>query len=480
MNNSGIKINKLLLIATRNSYQDVYQRPFSVRGTHNDLSRLEAYFDTRGAMRNTPINNWDFSNTMPDIIGISSSPVGMATIPNGWGTQRLRFLLEVESAFGGQGGSIMVSYIQGFSEYHDPSISGFVDPNMMFYINSITNVVRTMDAFGYWHVTPHSTFNVVTDLAGGNRYEEVESIGDLKLIRPKDVIETIGTLELHGDNNTNVVNTTGSISGKSNTSDRMNNDPMTYFTKTLNSFLEARSNAGRIEDTAGICETAGYALSEQSLMHMPFIYSLYALTGVFTPTSFTLATLKILDPGLSTHTTMFDNVNDIGLQNFSTILDTEHTAPMMQPTIETMISTTVSQTMTSIMSECLLSVMSLSMSNTSGQPIVIVTDAKSFIEDIDIQAYVNKAVSRIKNILLPEITKGNMLQVEVHILANVLGDTSIAVSVNYNPLTPFRFPTFADSLYVPVITDNLNKNGIINDFANIIEATYNQSTTPHY
>ncbi len=472
MNNLGIRMARLILIPTRDSYQDVYQRPFTIKATHADLSRLEAYFETRGVNRNTPINNFDFSATLPDIMGIGAAPVGMANIPNGWGTRRLRFMLEVEAPFGGiNSGTVIVSYIQGFSEYHDPSISNFVDPNMVFYINSITNVHRVLDPFGQWHVQPFSTFNVVTDLAGGDRYEEISPINDLKLIRPKDIIENLNTLQLYGDHNNMVINTTGSINGKSNTSERTNNDPTMYFTKTLNSFVEARAGSNRADDESEVLRAAGYSLGEHALTNVPFISALAAITNSFTPTMFTLGTLEAMDPGLAANTMLVDNVNDLGLQNFSSILDTEHTSPMTQPTIETMIATTIAQTMTSIMSEALLSVMVLSISNTSGQPIVAVTDAKSFIEGIDVTFYVNKAVARIKNILIPEVTKGNMLQVEVHISANVLGDTTIAVSVNYAPMIPFRFPTYADSLYVPVITNNINKNGMIDDFASILEAT---------
>jgi len=471
INSSNVIIKRLLLIVTRPSYNDIYQRSYALHATRDTLNKLEAVFAQNGVAQNTPIKENILAQTIPEIVNLQANPLGIVKIPNGWSTQRIRFLLEVESNIGG---ITMVSYLQGFSEYYDPSITGLIDPNMLFYINSITNVVRQVDPVrGTYSVIPRSTYNVVTDLAGGSKYEEIDNGPDLKLIRPKDIVENISIMDMYSDNMTSVINTTGSIGGKANTSDRINNDPMKYFAKTINSFIEAKNLSDMSSDMTDVLRNASGMVTESSMMSLPFIYALHTITGQFTPTTFTLNVLKIIDPYLENKSHLVDNVNDILGNSYDTILDTNVTAEMLQPTPETLKASTIAQSLNSIMIECLLTSLDISFTNTLGQPVVVVSDAKSFIEGIDITAYVNRAVSRIKNILIPKITDGNMTLVEVYVHSDILGDTNVGIGLNMNPPITYRFPTFADSLYVPVLSDATNKASTIEDFSNILDLSYN-------
>jgi hypothetical protein len=110
-----------------------------------------------------------------------------------------------------------------------------------------------------------------------------------------------------------------------------------------------------------------------------------------------------------------------------------------------------------------------SATNMTGTNIVIASNARSFIEGIDIARYLNKVESTISTILMPEITKNGLIDLEVFVHTELLTETTISVSLNGYPPVVFRFPTFADSLYVPVISDPTNKTLFSDDMGIVLD-----------
>jgi len=471
VNTQGVKINRMLLVTTRDSYKNIYQRSFNLNGDINTLNKMSAVFSNSGVGNNSSISDVIAAQTMAEAINIASMPLGIANIPNGWGTQRLRFILEVESYTGPM---TIVSYLQGFSEYHDPSFTGKVDPTMKFYINSITNVIKTLDPVtGQMVITPKNTLNIITDLSGNKNYTEVERFDDFKLARPIDIMSTYGVLEKYGDMNGETYNHTGVVNSLTETSRRANNDPIKYMTSTLNSYIESKSLTGLTSNIGDISNTACGILNEESVINIPFMFLISRLTNDISPSSFNLNVLNRIDGLVSHKINLIDNVNDLGNIPTNYKLDSDITADMLQPTVETIKSTTFAQSLNSAMLDNLLSNVSLSITNSSGQPVVVITDAKSFIEGINISKFVNNLVSRIKNIILPKITDNNQTIVEIHAHSDILGDTSLTISINMSPSEIYRFPTFADSLYSPVVTNSSTKESLVNDFGNLLDLTYN-------
>lgn len=461
-------IKSMLVIPTRKEYQNVYQRSFKLNAGHNDINKLEMVFDHTGVSNNGKLTETMLARTMPEIMGLNPNTLGKADVPNGWQTQRLRFMMEIETPFNG---NIKGIYLQGFSEYHDPSVTGRIDPRMYFYINSVTTVIKMVDPMNRVIVRPFKTYNVITDLAGGGKYEEIDSFisgtTDLKLIRPTDVFEDIVVGDMYGD--TEINNTVGSVGNQPSTSDRGNNDPGKYFTKTLNSFVASRNTSNISYENADIYKDAAANVAEENIMGNEFVYALSKVTHSPSPTKFTLDNLLLIDPGMQNKITMLAGDNRIGY-NDSVGLDTEFTSDTLQPTIENMTATTIAQSVSSNMVEHMLTSIDLSFTNKTGKDVVIITDVKSFIEGISIASYVNKLESKIESILMPEVTHNGMVQIEVYVHADLLGDTSVAISINNNPNVVVRFPTFADSLYSPVLTNSVEREGTSNDFRNILDA----------
>lgn len=477
MNN--IRIKRLYLVPTKNNYKDPYLRSYTLNATHQDLNNLENIFNQSGVGNHSRIDDMTIARNLPNIMSISGSVNGKTGIANGWGTQRLRFIMEVESD---SGGVTTVSYVQGYSEYHDPSISGRIDPNMKFFINSITNVTKTVDPMsGYPIVRPSSTFNLITDSFGGETYAGgVESNSDLKLIRPLDIVDEIYNAEMYGNNDSiTTVNFAGNYTGNTSVSDRANNNPLKHFTKTINSFITAKSMSEMSHDTNDILRTASNTLAETNVLATPFIAALYNLTGIPTPTTFDLNMLQTFSPDLSNNTFVAEQNTDIALST-NTILDSDVTEDLYKNNIETVMATTIAQSVSGMLIENLLSVIDFSVTNITGMPVVGISNAQSFIEGIDLTSYINKVQTRIEYILFPEISSSNQLLVEVFVHVDVLGDANISVSVNNQPHTVFRFPAFADSLYSPIISNSDNKSLMANDFSDVMDRTYTGAATITY
>lgn len=469
---NGVLIKRLYLIPTKKSYQDVYRRSYTLNVDYNTLNSLENLFAHSGVGSNGSISDVAVAKNIPNIMSMSSGVNSQAGIAYGWGTQRLRYIMEVESDMNG---TKLVSYLQGYSEYHDPSITGKIDPHMKFFINSITNVTVMRDPMTGAPLTrPLASFNVISDNQGNTRYDEIANEDtNLKLIRPNDIIDNLYNLEMYGSNDqTTTINYADRFSGNTNVSDRANNNPLKHFTKTVNSFITARALSDVGHDNHDILRTASNTVSESNILSTPFIATLYNLTGVPDTTTFTLDMLERVNPDISTRVYISDINTELAVVG-NTILDTEHTEVLYGRNIETVIATTVAQSVSSMLIENLMSEMDFSMTNATGNIITVVSNARSFIDGIDLTGYVNKVRARLEHVLFPEISQNGMIMIEMFIHSDVLGDTAISIGLNGNPHTVYRFPTFADSLYNPMISDSANKDMMAEDFGTVMDSSYN-------
>jgi len=482
---SLVRITNLLLIPTRYNYNDVYRRSYNLNINDQSLTKLENMFDRHGIRQNNTVNEMAVATELPNIMTYNTLPTGKSNIVNGWGTKRFRFIMTTESELNG---TTIVSYIQGYTEYYDVSLSGLLDPNMKYYINSIVNITRIIDPVsGGVIVRPQNSFNVIIDHDGNSRVESTyndpyslpfennsimpQNNVDLKLIRPTDIADSIKNKSLYEDDNVMVHNHAGDVDGSSAiVSNRRNNDPISHFTSTINSFITAKSTAANSYEQSDILKTAAIQSAESQIINTPFISALYSVTGIPEPYSFTERELDMIDPNVKAYipdqNTRLANVDD------STFLDTMYTEDLYKQNIETIIAVTVGESINSAIIENMLTKIAFSTTNISGLPTTIIDDFNSFIEGVDMIPYVNKIKAKIDNILMPEISQNGLILIDLHVVANLLGDTTIEISVNNNPPIVYRLPTFADSLYTPVATDEVSKNLITNDFSTVMDMSY--------
>lgn len=472
MNNplQQMTIKRLLLIVTRDSYQPVFNRTFTLNTNYETVNKLyDCVHHVDGSARQ--LNMAELSRNIPNIISLNPAVVGDVYIPNGWGTQRLRYILEVEHT--SYQGLITTTFIQGFSEYHDPSMTGKIDPNMLFFINSTTNIDRWENPVH--GVMPSSTCaskNILTELPGGNTSPVVDN--DKVSVTPYDIHNNNYLDAKYMAGNGTIVKTSDKITSSTpKLSSKVNNNPYKYFSKTINDFITTTAGSEISHDLSDTyLATANYSREDYIVDH-PFMAALNNLTGSFNPTSFTLGQLLQIEPGLETNNriTLIDRAS-IGIEDsFATMLNTEHTESALQPTHGNIKASLIANMLPSIMLDNLITDLSISMTNMTGEHVVIVPAANSFITNVYLQPYIERMVDQIKLQLFPLITDGYQNRFEAIISCDIVGDITIGISFFGQEHAVYRFPVFADSLYTPVIADRYNSDLLVNDFNTMLDAT---------
>lgn len=464
-----LTIKNFIMIETHADYKDIHSRSISINATNSSISGLKDLLQTDSNA--SDLTGMEVSNAMAGTASLSSVPTYKAEIPNGWQTRRLRFMLAV-SLF--DGFTEDISYIQGFTEYADISMSGHIDPHMPFYINSITSVMKTFDQrTGRYFVRPKRSFNVISDMANGYQYEEIHNPDSLKLIRPVDVLNKIHIMSNMRDD-VRIVDTTGTLSNTT-VSARSNSDPANYLAKTINGFLEAKCSIANTADSVSLYRNAlsSTFIREGRLIDDIFIKELYNLTNIINPTSFTLDILSKIDPDVAHKGKIVDrraihNSNTDGMLG-----GCSDTAETYDASAETIKAATVMHSINSMLIDNMITKLSVAFTNENGPvPTITVTNINSFIEDIDLIQLEMKVKQHIRSVLMPVLTDNGYTCVSVILETDLLGDTNISISVNGGPGIVYRYPAYADTLYSPVISTNANMQILVDDVANLLDATY--------
>jgi len=479
LGNSNIYISKMLCVPTDRVYEEIYQRSFSLGLNPGNTSSMQDFFYTQGVQNNAPISMTAAAKSLGSSVRLSAVPTGKVYIPNGWSTQRLMFLLAVEEIINDS--TALTHYIQGYSEYYDPSHAGKLDPNASYYINSITTVVRTKNMLtNSIDSRVSETYNVVFDPTGNSSYEMVASPGaGLELIRPTDIMANLhANIMYSGMEDVNLNVKTTSITNGANVSSRSNNDPLKYFTNTVNAVVNSRSVDIGHNTPESVLANANGIVSEKSITSNGFVYELSRLTGVMEPNSFTLGVLERIDPSTSSKVVLAATGSMLRDPNqMATVLDTNNTESMLNYTEESEVAQTFINALSSAMSENLVTVLSGTITNLYAEPITTISNINSFLEGVDVTPYGNRLINYVNYVIMPQLSVNGLRGVSIVFDCDLLGDTTVNVSLdNATPVT-FRLPSFADSLYSPVRTDGQNKSAVVGDFELVVDSVLGMSST---
>ena len=476
----SLTITKMMCVPTDHTYNEVYQRSFSLGLTPGQTDDMRDFFTHQGVGDNAMVSMSSAATQLQDVVKLSTTPVGKVYIPNGWSTQRLMYLLEVEEYINSN--TSLTHYIQGYSEYHDPSYTGALDPNMSFYINSITTITRTRNPYtNSLDSRLAYSYNVILDMHGDASYQMVTNPeNSMELIRPTDIITNLHADNLYsptGEQRLSIK--TAALGNGANVSTKKNNDPLRYFTNTVNAVIAGKSIETGYNTPESVLGNANGIVSEQSITTNTFIYRIAKLTGNLEPGYFTLNLLSQLDPSVNTKITLINTggiMRDVDPTTAS--LNTENTESMLNYTEESSVAQTFINSLTAAMSENLVTVISGTVTNIQGNSITAISNIQSFIWGVDITPYGNRIINYINTVIMPQITMNNLRLVSIVFDCDLLGDTTVSVSVdNYNPVI-YRLPTFTDSLYSPVVTNAASKEAVIGDFDTVVDTVMSMESLP--
>lgn len=472
-------VKQLIMIGTRDRYEDVGVRDYTTHLTPGTANAIKNAMSKNGRVRNIPISPIEISKTAPNVIALNPIPNNVAVIPNGWGTKRFMFLMEVIEDISPY--SSISHYFSGYTDFYDISIGGHIDENMNFHINNVIQVSRNIDPItGQVFVTPNLNLNIVRDHRVENGLDIYNMPNKHKLIRPKDILDDLFILDLGKDPRVSSYINHSDILASSDVSRVSNSNPLIYFTNTVNSFIRAKNTSTNYDQVSEILNNASATIDDGNILNNNFAEAVSRITGEPKTSRFTLNILTRLDPSLSSSSQNRIHVFKDG-PSFNvnpqapSFIDTEVTAPTVQPLGENVLAQTIFNAITSIMGECMVTALSCSCTNSSGSDEIIVTSCRSFIEGIDTMFQIHKVEDKVKSLLLPMIGDGNFVPYDVFIDSDLMGDTNLSISTSFQPLIQYRFPTFASGLFSPVMSTTERKELVTEDFNNILDLTYDNN-----
>jgi hypothetical protein len=420
-------------------------------------------------------------SSIGNIITPSTAAESSIPIPNGWSTRRLRFILKVR--MNSPMSNPRLGYFQGYTEYSDPSMSGQLDPNMQFFINSYVIVEESTVN------TPNGVFmmprliessnilppsgNIPGPFQSPNPY--MEPSRHLTYMRPNDVFSSIQVSHLREKLNGSVYDHRADVNTYVK-SWKSNNNVGSYMSGILNNYIQ-NSIANRVSNNgqgydgeSTILEQSFNPAEDTSLTDNPFFRELAKAHGASfrAVTNFSLKTLIDIDKDLQ-HKIRYVRPTSTMLANVPQAGNSEYWTGQ---TREVVSATLIMNSLSSIMFETMISNVSLVSTNMTfdNQMQTTVTSALS-LTGVDATPYLQALIIRLEKEILSTITFNNQDPYKVIIDMDLFGFTNIQISLSGGPMVPFTAPTFADSLFSPVTTFNpMIKNQLVNDMEYTLDA----------
>ncbi len=446
-------------------YREQFYRPLTMEVNNENLSQLGNAVD----QANGRIEQINFNTFAAQTLRPSADTLGIAHVPNGWGTERFSFELTVMvTTTMGQ----TEEKIIGWSERKDTTLNGLVDPNMYFYVNNVMQrrITQTHNSSG--------SFNSYSLVGSSQVFFEPQftSIMDNsenvpRLIRPYDVYSRMAVKELDPSQSWmrefgsgglrgagSILDTRGTVTGVAETSRRTNCLNGSYLNRTIQSYANANMSRNMgfddysgdygYSDRTGILNDArrDSSISEIPLSESYFLKRLSnsRMGSPVTQPMFTLKELYQLDPQLESPMDQRIQINNQSIQT-----NVFSASAWNTPTSTAIMAYFVAHAIPAILAKCGASGVVVTMQNINHHdPSVHITGAT----EMTIQA-VPVVEAAIQNEIMPTLTCNQA--VWVRYTGIMFQNATIEISINGSPMEIFDVPQFADSRFSPIITNEI-------------------------
>lgn len=426
-----------LILREMGTYNDQYLRPLVVDADNDHLSHLtETIIRDYAQGSNTPVSAESMS-TVAGILHPSYMPAAKAMIANGWGTKRLSFILRIAVTNHHQhlqSAGKQVYFIQGFSEYYDPTYTGNIDPDMNLYINNIVLANETMGVNGVSHTVVSST-NVLFN----PEYHTGNDGTDYHVARPQDVFTAMNTLEL--TNNGEVVSDYRSklVGGPKSMSKSMSSSAV-YLSEIINNWEAATELAEIGNDVNDVYSAATANVASGDLSRNPFIRAIANISGYEQQASFTLNNLKAIDPDLEHKSRI---VSDSAGATAAHLVGA--TEDWSIPTDEAQLSTQIGGIMSGLCMDTMATSINFFATNGENNRDEVSIISVNFMVRSQYSNQQGSLVARIVRDIIPLLSMNSQRLYCITVMADALGETYIDISLNGGPMVRYCVPTFADS-----------------------------------
>ena len=448
-----LSITKLIFVPT-GQYQPMGLRPYQINARGDWLSRLETA--TEGF---TQIGRQAFAGIAGSILRPSAQTVGTLSIPNGWQERRYLFMMEIvdEPTDYSMDTTMRITHLKGYTDREgDPSLSGFIDPQMRLFI---TDVTHTREIANPMNGLPRRRL-VDASLLLQRNAGQVNSYGGFYAMRPKDVCVSIGNShvsEIVGRDYSDYRSSLAVLPTLSNVGNEL---PSDYLARAVDSYRTAVSTQQRDDvELPDLMANVGAGTLETSLNADPFLQSLHVQTEFSEGACFSYGELCAMFPYLDRDVAKLfppmEMTRDIGFAAASPQDSKEWTGSSMDTVAATILSSSVPAAMTYAM----LTQVSFYVTNDTvdGQPrFEFLSSPQSFMTRN--QSLDNNAIY-FRDMILGEIfrdlTMNGNVTVSLSLFCDLVQcDMRLTIEVDGQGRVDYTAPTFARGMTTPVIANN--------------------------
>lgn len=467
-----LTINKLLIQVT-GTYNNQWARPFEAQ-INGDLINVVSEQVASARSVSAALFSSGQAATMIQPSAVPERPI---IIPNGWGTERLRFMLQLRRE--DQMGTIQFINVSGFTDYADLSMNGHIDPRTRFFINSInlTSPTTVRTPFG----STEQQRIVRTDQLVVNRdFQPILSASGAKnvfSIAPDNVFTHLQAEDYaSASDNNDLLDTRHHITGVPRLMQRQHNSAPQYCASIMDTWRNCSRASEYSMSNTQLMDECSQMLKADLAQTNPFIDFLMKRMrnehGYMTTFdgSFSYDDLMALDQNVQyvkQMVPMMGGMHQLG-----------QTASWESADGLTMAASTLAQSVPSYMSALGFNVFHFTASNnTIGSQIVVVpTSAAGFNSQADQTRELEALCFKIKAEVLTNITYGNQVSFNLDMRVDVFGETWIELAMNGQAPVCYVMPTFADALAVPTVTiDEQRLANISYDIKSVFENVWEKS-----
>lgn len=436
----NFRINKLLIQET-GTYNDQWRHPYdtNLQGSTMNMmqERLAGVTDYQAPL---------FAGIANQFIKPAATPEKRIDIANGWGEKRMRFMMEVEIEM--FMGARLKEVILGWTSHMGVNLSGAIDPQMEFFVNSTLHIRETLANTPMGRQTITSVVDnshlLVDPAWSGVFTPEVD-----RRLRPEDVFSTMSRTHLNG-----LGNVYDGRSVSSNTavkSKRTNGSAANYMADILRSYTQASNLADMGAGEQEILMKARGFSQENVASGDYFLAAVAGIRGMGVSNVFQFRDLEALDNNVSHNT----RVSVLGPTSKVTVHHTGQTEDWATTTLETTAATVLSQSVPALMMEVALTrcVFRSTNDTINSQMETVFMDVQGFSNN-DLSQSVAHFRNNLEQTIMADLTYNNQMAYALEMSVDLLGETWIKISLNGGPFIDYNTPSFCDALIVPVLTIN--------------------------
>lgn len=510
MVNRGLKLSNVhanftiqqLIVAPARSYgyQQQVIRSFTTNLNVGDIDRIvEDISRNNGTLTNV---NQSTNNVMK----MGALPIGNATIDNGWNAPRYTFKMIVrcqptETTVYGSTSDIYDLIVTGYSDasgefiVRDITGSTYPNENLVFNINSIQKISINANA------------NTITNIqnVGVGSVNSFQNDSCNVCVRPSDITSGITGSLVDKDFGGSVYSVNTRASQEPMAFERKDAIGKQYVNKILNAVVNGVADANSSYNPYNNLFNSG---ADQAIIEATsrlrnnilstdlFIQALQEVNLNPLKESFTIKQLKSIDRTFTSDRIVYANVIEDNRFTTDGILNSQYTEHMLGANRETTLVTELHNMLTNLMTEKFVVSMVIRISNNykpleSGfgmalQPEYFV-DGNSVRwsyavaqNDPNAPMLLSRALDNAVKILIDPLLSSNG-NTKYDVVANIdlTTDTSISISLDGKEPILYRFPTFGDTCFTPMVGSDDTKTNLVSSLGLLVnEITDNISLKP--